>query len=122
MAAKWNIGSVHVDGQAMFGDNNQMQVNLAGLNVADHAAVKAALTQIHDSIEGAAQQGNAALSPGQKAEVQKAVHEVVDELKKPKESQNSGFLKKCLDEVMLVAAAVPPVVNAALQLKGALGL
>jgi hypothetical protein len=122
MAGKWNIGSVYVSGQAMFGDNNQMNVNLAGLNVADPATVKAALAQISNTIEGAPQQADAALSAGQKAEVQKAVHEVIDELKKPKESQNSGFLKKCLDEVMLVAAAVPPVVNAALQLKGALGL
>jgi len=118
MAGKWNIGSLHVNGQAMFGDNNQMHVNLAGLNVTDPATVRAALAQISSS----AQQGDAALSAEQKAVVQQAVHEVIDELKKPQKSQNAGFLKKCLDEVMLVAAAVPPVINAALQLKGALGL
>lgn len=122
MARNWNIGSLHVNGQAMFGDNNEMHVNLAGLNVTDQATVRAALARISNSIEGAAQQGDAALSAEQKAEVQKAVHEVIDELKRPQESQNTGFLKKCLDEVMLVAAAVPPVINAALQLKGALGL
>jgi hypothetical protein len=121
MASKWNIGSLQVTGEAMFGDNNQMQVNLDGLNVADRATVRAALTQISNSIEGTVRQGDALLSAEQKAEVQKAVHEVIDELKKPKESQNVGFLKKCLDEVMLVAATVPPVINAALQLKGALG-
>jgi len=106
MAGKWNIGSLHVNGQAMFGDNNQMHVNLAGLNVTDQAAVRAALAQISNSIEGAAHQGNA-LSAEQKAEVQQAVREVIDELKKPQESQNPGFLKKCLDEVMLVAGAAP---------------
>jgi hypothetical protein len=122
MASKWNIRSLQVNGQAMFGDNNQMHVNLAGLNVTDQATVRAALAQISNSIDGAGRQGDAALSAEQKVEVQKAVHEVVDELKKPQQSQNAGFLKKCLDEVMLVAAAFPPVINAALQLKGALGL
>jgi hypothetical protein len=122
MTGKWNIGSVHVNGQAMFGDNNQMHVNLGSLNVADPAAVRAALAQISNSIEGAAQPADAELSSEQKAEVQQAVHEVIDELKKPQESQNPGLLKKCLDQVMQVAAAVPPVITAALQLKGVLGL
>ncbi len=122
MAGKWNIGSLSVTGQAMFGDNNQMCVNLADLNVADQAAVRAALAQISSSVEGPAQQGNQALSAAQKAEVQQAVHEVIAELKKPSESQNPGFVKKCLDEVLRVAGAVPPIINAAVQLKGALGL
>jgi hypothetical protein len=122
MGGKWNIGSLHVSGQAMFGDNNQMQVNLAGLNVSDQDAVRSALAQISKSIEGPEQQGEAPLSATQKAEVQQAVHDVIDELKKPQESQNPGFLKKCLDEVMVVAAAVPPVISSVLQLKGVLGL
>jgi hypothetical protein len=122
MAGKWNIGSLNVTGQAMFGDNNQMHVNLADLNVTDQAAVKAALSHISNGIEGAAQQGSTALSAEQKAHAQQAVQDVVGELKKPRESQDAGFLKKCLDEVMRVAAAVPGVINAAVQLKGVLGL
>ena len=122
MAGKWNIGSLNVTGQAMFGDNNQMHVNLADLNVTDQAAVKAALSQISAGIEGPAQQGSTALSAEQKTHAQQAVQEVVSELKKPPESQDASFLKKCLDEVMRVAAAVPPVINAAVQLKGVLGL
>ena len=122
MAGKYSIGSLNVKGQAMVGDNNQMHVNLAALNVADQATVEAALAQISGSLEGAAQQGNAPLSNEQRAQIQQAVHDVIDELKKPRESQNGGFLNKCLDSVMKVAAAVPPVVNAAMLLKGALGL
>jgi hypothetical protein len=122
MAGKWNIGTLNVTGQAMFGDNNQLDVNLAGLRVPDQAAVRNAVEQITTNIQGPAQQGKAALSAEQKAEVQRAGQEVIAELKKPRESQNTGFLKKCFDEVMLIAAAVPPVIKSALQLKGVLGL
>jgi len=122
MASKWNIGSLQVNGQAMFGDNNQMHLDLDALNVADQRTVRAVLSQISRETEGAEQQGNASLSAEQKAEIQRAVHEVIDELKKPQASQNAGVLKKCLDRVVQFAAAVPPIITAALQLKGVLGL
>jgi hypothetical protein len=122
MAGKWNIGSMQVNGQAMFGDNNQMHVNLDGLNVSDQGAARAALSQIGGELDRATQQENTSLSAEQKAEIERAVRDVIDELKKPRESQNVSFLKKCLDEVTHLAAAVPPVITAALQLKGVLGL
>jgi hypothetical protein len=117
MDSKWNIGSLRVTGQAMFGDNNRMTVQAGELNVADPGAASEALATMSREAED-----GAALSTEQKAEIQRAVGTVTEELKKPQVAQSAGVLKTCLDEVQKVAAAVPSVIHAALELKGLLGL
>ena len=117
MGSKWNIGSLRVTGPAMFGDNNRMTVQAGELNVADPGAASEALARM--SREAAV---GAALSTEQKAEIQRAVGTVVEELKKPRGTQSAGVLKTCLEKVQKVASAVPSVIHAALELRGLLGL
>lgn len=123
---KWNIGSVNVQGQAMFGDNNEIKVvvssqDLAGLNVPDQAAVAEAFSRLRQVIQADPVQERESLSSGNKAELQQVLHQILDELKKPHESQNTGFVRQCVDKMLEAAKAVPLLVKAALEVKSVLG-
>ena len=118
---KWNIGSINVQGQAMFGDDNQMQVvvskqDLAGLNVGDQAAVGAALARLEQAV------ATPAMPAGDVAELKEMLGQILAELKKPRESQSPGILRQCLDRLLEAARSAPPLVTTAIELKGLLGL
>jgi len=121
-ASKWNIGSVNVRGQAMFGDNNQMKVDLARLDVKNPSAVHSALLRLSENIENSADQEAESLSAQQKAQLKQALGELVEELKQPQQSQNTSLLRQCISKITEVAGVVPQLLSTALELKGLLGL
>jgi hypothetical protein len=118
---KWNIGTINVPGQAMFGDHNVMNVDPRALHVPDPPAVSAAIQKLHETVQAPATPGQPSLSNSDKTGVQESVQQLVGELKKPEASQNGGLLRDCMDKVITVAGAVPAVVSAALDLKSLLG-
>jgi hypothetical protein len=110
----------------MFGDDNQMQVvvssqDLAALNVLDHAAVAAGLARLDQAIQAVPGEDRESLPAGDKVELQRILREILDELKKPRESQSPGFLRQCFDKLLDIAKTVPPLVKTTLDLKSVLG-
>lgn len=124
--SRWKIGKVKVEGNAMFGDDNQMQVvapsmDFEGLNVPNQGAVAAALAHLNRVIQVAPGKAQETLSDGDKSELREMVRQIVNELRKPRESQNPGVLRQCVDKVLQVAKAVPPLVKVAVELKTLFG-
>jgi hypothetical protein len=120
---KWKFGTVNVSGQAVFGDNNRMNIDLSGLNVQNRDEVSAGLFRMNQAIQASSTQAlKETLSGQQQDELQQLFRQVVDELKRPNQAQNHTFLRDCLSKITTIAAAIPSLVSTAVQLKGLLGL
>jgi hypothetical protein len=116
---KWNIGTVNVHGQAMFGDGNRMEVRAAAQ---DSAQLEALLGRLSDIVEALPEFGHGSLAPVERASVQACIGDVAQEVKKKPAEQDKRLLSSSIDRIAGVLKLVPSAVNAALSVKSLLGL
>jgi len=106
-------------GQTIFGDNARMNVSLPPLQVRDQAAAEELVGRLEQASRAGAMQDS--LSSTESNELLQGLRQILEEIRKPQEARNAGFLRKSLDQVTTVASAVPGLVKIALELKSALG-
>lgn len=123
---KWEIGSVEIGGNAMFGDHNRMVINEAGLKdltvyAANPEEVKRLLVELSEAVTNISGEEADQVTPEQKAAAQEALSSVVEEIRTPTVKRRPDRLKRALDSIVDIAKAVPNVLKTVLQLKALLG-
>lgn len=124
---KYNFGDINVDGQAMFGDQNTMEIYQSDfhnqkLNVSgDQEQLKELILALKKSIDNAPEDGQNAMSKHQKADLSDTVIKVVDELKKDEKKQERDFLQYCLQKLTSGLASLPSALKLAVGIKTILG-
>ena len=123
---KWEIGSVQIGGNAMFGDHNRMVINEAGLKnltvfATNPKEVKRLLVELSDAVANTSEEAADQVTPEQKATAQATLSTVVEEIRTPTAKRTPDRLKRALDSIVGIAKTVPTVLKTALQLKTLLG-
>ncbi len=123
---KWEIGSVQIGGNAMFGDHNRMVINEAGLKdltvyATNPKEVKRLLVELSDAVTNTSEEEADQVTPEQQATAQAALSTVVEEIRTPTAKRTPDRLKRALDSIVGIAKTVPTVLKTALQLKTLLG-
>jgi hypothetical protein len=121
--AKWNFGSVHVEGQAVFGDAGRIEVHQTGVHpTVDEQRLDALLRQLSAAIATIPDRGPGSLPPAERSQMNSCLLQVSSELKKKQTEQDAGFLGRSFRVMGEVLKAAPGALKSALELKSLLGL